>query len=162
MNSEAGNDSCWRSRSKSDAAFSVEEIDVVGQDARSRVIDPDDSFVINMRYVIRETLPPMRLGFQLCASDGTVVVEAYDSDDPQYRIPRSAGHYCTSCTIPGRLLRPGTYALTVNAGIPNVANLWNREAIVKFMIQESQHEDPHRVRRHGLLQPRFEWQTLTC
>nr|WP_286178122.1 ABC transporter ATP-binding protein [Rhodopirellula sp. JC639] len=166
LNAGAQTGSHWQSTDQTNAAFAIERVSVTSPGRPSfaatdpsDVISPDAAFEVTIQYTIGKPLPPMRVGFLIVSGEGPVVVEAYDSDSPDNRGPRSPGCYRSTCRIPGRLLSPGWYYLTINAGIPHVENLFNRTALVKFRIHESELEETQRTKRSGVLQPCFQWET---
>ncbi|MCS7470850.1 ABC transporter ATP-binding protein [Stieleria sp. ICT_E10.1] len=166
LNAGAETGAHWHATADPTSVFAVEHVSVVGQGQQSyaateqsNVISPDEPFQITIQYAVGKPLPPMRVGFQILSGEGPVVVEAYDSDAHDCRGPRSPGRYCSTCTIPGHLLSPGWYYLTLNAGIPHVENLFNKAGVVKFRIHESELDRAQRTRRSGVLQPCFQWET---
>ena len=64
----------------------------------------------------------------------------------------------STCTIPGKLLSPGRYFLSVNAGTPNDRNLASENAALTIDIIDDTSVGSHfRVRRAGILRPELQW-----
>jgi lipopolysaccharide transport system ATP-binding protein len=113
---------------------------------------------VEIRYRITCELPFCRVGILLTAMDGTVVTEAYDIDDEQHAGRRAPGEYITRCRIPGQILEPGHYLVSINAGVPGFKNLATAD-ITSVVIQDTypQHV-PFQAKREGFLRVPFHWE----
>lgn len=118
----------------------------------------NDAFEIEIEYRVLQELPVSRVGLILSTADGVAVFDSFDSDDERYARPRQPGTYVSACTIPGRLLSPGRYFLSIVAGIPRDRNLASENAALTIDIADDGSVGSHfRVRRAGILQPELQW-----
>ena len=128
--------------------------------AVSAMIDVRQPFAFEIEYEVMRPLPSCRVGVIVETADGIVVVTAYDADDPRHAGPRLPGVFTSCCTIPGELLNPGRFVVSLNAGIFQVKNLALLERVLAFEIVDGHgvgaQAGEGRVRR-GVIRPRFEW-----
>lgn len=140
--------------------FAVAVLDADGRVASN--IDARREFVIQISYRVQKGLPYLRVGFLLTAADGTVLFETYDADNTELGGPRFSGDYVVECRIPGNLLQPGRYFITINAGMPNIKNLAFIEGAVSIQIEDTRSNgealDTHRA---GVIRPDLEWRLGT-
>ena len=118
----------------------------------------NESFKIELTYTFELKIHYCRIGFKLSNDEGITVFEVYDVDSNIIE-ERSVGHFTSSCTIPAKFLNVGKYYITVNAGIPNVKNLFRIENVMSFEVEsvgipEANIPDP---RRYGVVLPNFNW-----
>jgi len=139
----------------------------------ARLLDPHgracDEFdvrkpiTVELEYEVRKPLPFARVGVMVTTSDGIELFESYDSDDDAQARAREPGRYRCSCTIPGDLLAPRTYHLTINAGVPKVANLACVETALAFSVTDTGAAGANLLaQREGLIRPRLQWRQRTC
>jgi lipopolysaccharide transport system ATP-binding protein len=122
-------------------------------------LDVRRPFVVELRYAITARLPYCRVGFRLCTSDGLVLFEAYDSDEPDHSGPRAPGEYVACCEVPGDLLNAGRYLLTVNAGVPRIKNFLFMEGVLVLDVADTGAVGSHMgTRRLGVIRPRLRWE----
>jgi len=120
------------------------------------MVESTTPFSVEIEYEITRPLWNLRVGFFLRTSAGVYVLDSHDADDAGFRSRRDPGHYAASCHIPGNLLGPGTYLISLNAGIHNVGNLAREEnALVLEVVNASARGaiSP----RGGVIQPQFTW-----
>lgn len=121
-------------------------------------IDARERFTIRIHYRIMNHLPYCRVGFVLNTFDGYPVLEAYDIDNEKELEPRTPGAYSARCEIPGYLLNPGGYILTVNVGMPNIKNLALLEGLLSFRVEDTGAVSaPFHSKRKGVIRPLLEW-----
>lgn len=139
--------------------FRLESLRVTGADARpSGQLDARAPFTFTILYRVLRPLPVCRVGIILQSADGITLFDTYDSDHEAYAVPRGPGLYTSHCTVPGMLLSPGRYFVSVNAGIPNVRNLAFADAVLAIDIVDTGAVGSHQsTGRSGLLRPRLEW-----
>jgi lipopolysaccharide transport system ATP-binding protein len=114
---------------------------------------------VEISYRVLKTLPYCRIGFLIVTVHGTIVFEAYDVDDERYAGPKHPGTYTIRCEIPGNMLNPGTYVVSINAGIPNVKNLALIHNVLIFDIEDigTVGSTPY-TERKGIIHPRLRWE----
>jgi lipopolysaccharide transport system ATP-binding protein len=111
-----------------------------------------------LSYTIYNPLPFCRIGFLVHAVDGTPVFEIYDVDEDVKDGRREPGSYIVRCEVPGDLLKPGRYSLSLNAGMPGVKNLVRLDGALQFSV-----DDPGlpgaamNLPRVGVIRPKTKW-----
>jgi homopolymeric O-antigen transport system ATP-binding protein len=124
----------------------------------SASVDYTKPYTIEIDYEIHEPLSPLRVGFFIQSSLGIDVLYAFDADNPEYNVVRTPGYYTTQCTIPGHLIAPGQYSLSVNAGMINIRNLCFLQSVLSLNLVETFRADPNQRRsRPGLISPKLDW-----
>ena len=116
-------------------------------------------FWVEVDYQVLSRLAFCRVGVLISTVYGVVVLEAYDADDKRYQGPREPVTYTSRCKIPGNLLSPGHYFLSINAGIPNVRNLAFVENVLTFDIEDTSAVEAYgQAERHGVIRPALQWE----
>jgi lipopolysaccharide transport system ATP-binding protein len=120
--------------------------------------DYSEPLSFELSYTIHQSLSFCRIGFVVHALDGTPVFEIYDVDDDVKGGRREPGSYLIRCEVPGDLLKPGRYSLSLNAGIPGIKNLVRLDGVLQFSI-----DDPDlagaamNLPRVGVIRPKTKW-----
>jgi lipopolysaccharide transport system ATP-binding protein len=142
--------------------FRLESLRVLGGiEGRPGQIDPHEPFTVAITYRILEPLPACRVGITLQSADGIVLFDGYDSDAEDHASRRLPGLYTSHCTVPGILLSPGRYFISVNAGIPNVRNLAYADSALAIDIVDVDAPGSHAgVGHSGILRPKLEWEQV--
>jgi lipopolysaccharide transport system ATP-binding protein len=120
--------------------------------------DYSEPLTFELIYTVHEALPFCRIGFLLYALDGTPVFEIYDIDEDENCGRRQPGSYILRCEVPGDLLKPGRYSLSLNAGMPGIKNLVRLDGVLQFSVQD--HELPGasmNLPRLGVIRPKTKW-----
>ena len=137
--------------------FSVRVLDVEGHVTSN--LDARKPFFVEIRHKIKKTLPYCRVGFLLSTVEGVPVFEAYDSDNEKYADRREPGEYIAKCEISAYLLNPGSYILSINAGIPNIKNLAFLEGVLTLNIEDTGAVGSHlHSKRQGVIRPKLKWE----
>lgn len=123
-------------------------------------IEAQEPFVVEIRYEVLHPLPVSRVGFLLSTADGVILFDSYDTDVEGFALPRAPGAYVSRCEIPGHLLGPGRYLLSVNAGIPNDRSLASIEGALTVEVVNTGSVGSHSIRagRKGILRPDVRWE----
>jgi lipopolysaccharide transport system ATP-binding protein len=120
--------------------------------------DYSEPLSFELSYTIHQSLSFCRIGFVVHVLDGTPVFEIYDVDDDVKGGRREPGSYLIRCEVPGDLLKPGRYSLSLNAGIPGIKNLVRLDGVLQFSI-----DDPDlagaamNLPRVGVIRPKTKW-----
>lgn len=121
-------------------------------------LDAGRAFTVQIDYRVHQPLPPCRVGFVLSTSDGIPVFEAYDTDNALAPEARQPGPMTSRCLIPGNLLSPGRYILSINAGIPGQRNLAYLEGALAFNVEDfTANGALMRSETRGIIRPRLDW-----
>ncbi|MGJ3239169.1 MAG: ABC transporter ATP-binding protein [Anaerolineae bacterium] len=122
-------------------------------------IDYTKNYCVEVEYTITEDLPRLRVGIIISNHMKIDVLTTYDAD--VYHGQRPAGHYTSRCHLPGYLLAPGQYIISLNAGVINHKNLCHLDNLLSFTVIDTEKLDPHeKVQRSGLIRPRLEWELI--
>jgi lipopolysaccharide transport system ATP-binding protein len=140
----------------------VDDLFILGvcvRDRSGRVtseVERDQPFTIEILYRVDRHLERCRVGFLLSSSDGTCILDAYDSDFDPATSEKCPGTFVTRCQVPGHLFRPGRYLISVNAGIYGERNLAYLENVLAVSFRDSAAPFVAHLNR-GLLCPQLEW-----
>jgi lipopolysaccharide transport system ATP-binding protein len=142
------------------ATFSLTGVRIANGDGPSTGhIDVRKPFTVDIQFRVLDRLRSCRVGILLRTADGTIVLDAYDTDDERYAGPREPGNYMSRCTLPGKLLSPGRYVISVNAGEPGSRNLAFAEAALNIEIVDTGAVGSHmRGGRSGIIRPEVQWE----
>lgn len=134
------------------------------RDSQGRVtsgVAGDEPFRVEIDYEITENLPASRIGFVVSTPDGTVAFDAFDSDKERFASRRLPGNYTSVCDIPGQLLGPGRYVLTVVAGIPGVRSLASFDGALTIDVNDTGVVGLHVPGgRRGVFRPNLDWDVV--
>jgi lipopolysaccharide transport system ATP-binding protein len=120
--------------------------------------DYSEPLSFELSYTIHQSLPFCRIGFVVHALDGTPVFEIYDVDDDVKGGRREPGSYLIRCEVPGDLLKPGRYSLSLNAGIPGIKNLVRLDGVLQFSINDPDLAGAAmNLPRVGVIRPKTKW-----
>jgi lipopolysaccharide transport system ATP-binding protein len=120
--------------------------------------DYSEPINFELSYTVHDSLSFCRIGFLVHSMDGTPVFEVYDVDEDVKGGRREPGSYLIRCEVPGDLLKPGRYSLSLNAGIPGIKNLVRLDGVLQFSV-----EDPAlpgaamNLPRVGVIRPKTKW-----
>jgi lipopolysaccharide transport system ATP-binding protein len=136
--------------------MSLELLDKNG--GRKAHFDYAESFRFQLTYQVCDPLPFCRIGFLVHALDGSPVFEIYDVDEDVAVGRRQRGNYLLRCEVPGNLLKPGRYSLSLNVGIPGVKNLVRLDGALQFTIHDSGLPGASmNLPRVGVIRPKTKW-----
>jgi len=103
----------------------IESLDLLGNP--SLVHLSDNPFSLRIRYRLSKELRNYRLGVVIRTPDGYEVLTRTNSDLDNSLWTDGAGDYSLKVDIPGQLMKPGQYLVTVFLGQPGVKQLDKRE-----------------------------------
>lgn len=136
----------------------IKSVRLLSQDNQlSSIVAFDNSFKIEIKYDVLKSIRDISINYHLFDSQGTLVFESIDTDNPEWkgRI-REPGRYQAICRIPGKLLKPGNYHLSVGSFIERKKRICRHEGIISFDVSEvGYHLNPG---RKGVVSPVFEWE----
>ncbi len=104
-----------------DPTFQLEDIILIqdGQPIGDRVLN-GEPLEIEIRYQVLERTTGLRVFFDLCDSEDTLILRSFHDEDSDGIPTMDSGHYVSRAVIPANLLAPIFYELRVQAGIFNV------------------------------------------
>jgi lipopolysaccharide transport system ATP-binding protein len=125
----------------------------------SRTLDVRESFLVEIEYEITTPLPYCRVGILVTTAQGVIVFEAYDADYKEYSGARNPGRFVSKCVIPGNLLSPGSYLISINAGIRRLKNFIRMDNVLMISVEDLGAVGSHMGdRRSGLIRPDLIWE----
>jgi lipopolysaccharide transport system ATP-binding protein len=147
----------WRPDRPASDVFIYHEVAVrrMGEESDDDAIPGDAGVDLVFDYTVHGDIPPGRLSFRVNREDGLVVFTSSNTDtSATSRMPWTAGRHRVRCTIPGELLAPAKYFVTISEPLTHGNAL--HENVISFTITE-QNSLAARDRRQGVVAPRLEW-----
>jgi lipopolysaccharide transport system ATP-binding protein len=126
-------------------------------DQPTAVVDFGSPFKVEIAYDVIEPVRNLSVTYHLLDSRGNVVFESMDTDLHEWkgRI-REPGRYLATCRVPGHLLKPGCYHLTLVSFIERVKIIERQVGVLTFDVSEvGYHLNPGRL---GVVSPVLEWE----
>jgi lipopolysaccharide transport system ATP-binding protein len=129
---------------------------LTGSGRPTAIVAYDEDFKIELSYTIRQEIRDLAVLYGLVNARGEIVWASWDTDstdlDGAVRIP---GCYTSTCSVPGRTLKPGRYFLNVVGHIPNVKMLDLQLRVLAFDVSPTGYE--FRSGRDGAVTPLLQW-----
>jgi len=147
----------WRPEKLQSDAFEYHCVTIESTSADPVTIPADCGFEIAFDYTVKKPLPPGRLALLITATDGTAIFASANTDDATaLREPWSLGRQRTRCLIPGHLLVPGQYYVTITEPM----DAWDmiHERVLAFTITE-ENSLIARDGRRGVIAPLLKWRS---
>ena len=151
-------EAAWRPAPSPGEPFRYREVCVVDARGRPRVsqVAAGEGFGIEMTYEVLGPLPPARLTVMLRTADGQLVLGSAETDaSPALDRSWTRGVWRSTCLVPGHLLAPGRYLVSVAAprtdGPPSV-----HEAVLAFDVT-TEGSLQARDGRQGFVLPLLAW-----
>jgi lipopolysaccharide transport system ATP-binding protein len=123
------------------------------------VVEFDKGFQIEIGYELYRPIKGFAIVCQVLDSRGTLVWSSWDSDHNRLRnngIRREAGRYLSTCSVPGALLRPGRYTLSINSRLHNGERWMVYDNLLSFDISTVGYH--FNRNRQGVITPLLEWE----
>ena len=120
------------------------------------IIEFDKSFKVEISYTIFQAIKDVSVTCRITDAQGSIIWTSWDTDTTDWKGKiREPGRYQSVCFVPGRLLRPGRYFLSVGALIHNLKALDRRENILSVDISQI----GYRLNqdRLGVITPMLKW-----
>jgi lipopolysaccharide transport system ATP-binding protein len=123
----------------------------------------DQPIRIEIDYVVREALRECQVILDLENAHGVVVLISGDTDGAGVvGTPRGAGGYRSVIELPGRLLAPGQYSISVGATVLTHAVHDQQRNVMSFEVLATGSIEPTGRRRFGVVAPLLEWETTSA
>ncbi|MCR4405504.1 MAG: ABC transporter ATP-binding protein [Anaerolineae bacterium] len=128
-----------------------------GDNRPTATVDFDSPFRIELTYDVFEPIRDLSVAYQLIDSQGSLVFEAMDTDSPEWKgRVRQPGRYIATCRVPGYLLKPGRYHLSLVSFVERVKIIERQEGVLTFDVSEVGYcLNPGRL---GVVSPVLEWE----
>jgi lipopolysaccharide transport system ATP-binding protein len=118
----------------------------------------DKPFEVELEYTLCQSMQFCRVGFLLSNAMGTVIFSTAEPDDdlvsPANRAP---GNYRSKCTVPGWLLAPGSYVVTLHIDDAPLHRLFTAEHASSFEVIENVLRGVAHHTRPGVVAPKLPW-----
>lgn len=148
----------WTPESSGGSSFSYREVRLEGPNGEplGDASSASGGLVVVFEYEVTNPIPPGRLALLIIAQDGTTVFGSANTDDETSPDrPWEPGRWTERCRIPGHLLAPGRYLLTISEPDGEGGNLIH-EGVLTFSVGRS---DSLVLRdgRGGVVAPLLNW-----
>jgi lipopolysaccharide transport system ATP-binding protein len=131
---------------------------IVSLDGRPvEVVEFGTSCKVEMAYDVRSPIRDLAILCRVTDAQGTILWTGWDTDATLWKGQvREPGQYLSACTIPGGLLRPGHYLLSIGALINRVKLLGYHEYALGLQVSEvGYHLNLDRI---GVIAPPLAWE----
>jgi len=120
------------------------------------VVDFDKGFRAEIGYELYRAIKGLHVIYQVLNSRGEFIWSTFDTDRNGYsdQSLREPGRYVSSCQVPGFLLRPGRYTLSIGAGTAE-RRLAAYENVMSFDVSSVGFH--FNENRQGVITPLLEW-----
>lgn len=117
----------------------------------------DLPFTIEIEYQLKKAVADLRLVLRVMSESGMIIFTSCDQDKPKPSTEgtRTEGRYVSLCNIPGNLLRPGKFFLTIGVR-RHVTWVELHENLVMFEVSSVGNPLPERL---GVISPILDWNT---
>ncbi len=160
----AGAETCasWRNSAAESAAedqfrFIFAKILSAGNEPAA-VIEFDKGFQVQIGYELLDSIKGLSIVYHILNSRGEVIWSTWDSDPHGWRNGqlRRPGRYVATCRVPGGLLRPGRYTLSLGSCAPD-RRLPIHDNLLAFDISSVGFH--FNENRQGTITPLLDWTT---
>ena len=127
----------------------------------TNAVDCREPFTISLQYANKTALPNSRFFIIVRNVKGEILFTTSDYDAlTDAGVERKPGTFVSTVTIPGELLKSGSYFGTVGADIKNERVIFAENDILQFDVFESGDDTlAERHKRVGLIAPVLAWET---
>ncbi len=151
----AGGSAEWRPETPVSDAFEYHSVAIESSSSDRVTIPADSSFGIVFDFTVKKPMPPGRLALLILSNDGTTVLASASTDRiSALREPWTLGRQRARCIVPGHLLVPGQYYVTISEPADGYDVI--HERVLAFAITE-ENSLMARDGRRGVVAPLLEW-----
>jgi len=159
LSADAAASSTWRNPAGVSPAeeFHLESVRILSEDYQPvPVVRFDSVFRVEVAYAISTPIKDVSITYQVKDLQGNVVWSSWDTDTAGLKLSiREAGRYTSICSVPGSMLRPGRYVLSV-ASHNNLKSLARHSEVLTFDVSELGYS--LNVNRAGVITPMLKWE----
>ncbi|MGB3399452.1 MAG: hypothetical protein WBA34_04685, partial [Candidatus Deferrimicrobiaceae bacterium] len=144
-----------------DPLFRLKEIGIRQQGRPCNVVLNGLPVEIEIRYRVFERVQGLRVFFDLCDEDGTILIRSFHDDDADTMSDVLPGEYGSTGVIPANLLSPRIYELRIYGAIYNKRTLTPGGIRIPLHVERSSGINrgyPYQPIR-SRMQPRIAWTT---
>lgn len=120
------------------------------------IVNFDQEFTSEIEYEVQRDITDISIELRIIAESGTIVLTSFDTDgsnNGKGRV-RLKGRYRSACRIPGKLLRSGSFFMTV--GVRRQSR-WIELKENLLMFEMSPTGNPLSTKRLGVITPILDW-----
>ena len=147
-----------------DAACSFAELRITGDDDEPRTtFFTSKPIYVTLEFDLEEINPTLMVGFELAASDGSVVFFSSYRDVPDDQVPPpTLGRNALRCEIPSRLLNSGRYMINLRAGLHGTRWIVHQDGVLNFDVIADHGESlfASGAARPGVIAPPISWEAV--
>jgi lipopolysaccharide transport system ATP-binding protein len=147
----------WHPDRSLSEVFEYHEVALEHLDGRrsEEAFSADMAVVVFLDYTVKDKIPPGRLSLRIAREDGLVLLTTSNTDGvPTPNVSWPVGRQRVRCTIPGGILAPAKYFVTVSEPLEHGNAL--HENILSFTVSD-QNSLVARDQREGTIAPLLEW-----
>jgi hypothetical protein len=116
----------------------------------------DEPFEVEFDYSVVAPLAPGRFAFVVSAADGSAIFATASTDHlPALRTSWRPGHHLARCRVPGHLLAPGHYFITISEPTEDGGDVIH-DGVLSITVSE-QNSLAARDGRRGVIAPLLPW-----
>jgi len=131
---------------------------VFKDDQPTSIVDFNAPFKVAIEYEITSPTRSLCTGYELSDLEGNIIWTSVEIDNMDFsNHVRGCGRYLSTCTIPGNLIKPGRYLLSVGCADGIVSTPCRHENVLTFDVSEVGC-DLLRLDRLGIVTPSLDWE----
>jgi lipopolysaccharide transport system ATP-binding protein len=157
----AENGSSWKNQSARAEGEVVEMMSasiISAEGCPTGVVEFNKPFSIELEYALNSEVRNLCLICRATDCFGNVIWTSWDTDaDERNKGLRKKGRYLAKCNVPGAVMRPGHYYISVGAMIPGERSHGFHHNVVSFDVSEMGYR--MNANRIGVITPIFDWET---
>jgi lipopolysaccharide transport system ATP-binding protein len=120
------------------------------------VVRYDEGLILEINYKVLNTIRSWALVFRIIDSVGRVVFTSWDTDWLSHEEQTKLGQYRATCYMPGKILRPGVYSITLEIRVPKIGVVLDQhEQVLSFEISSVGYN--MNINRQGVITPSLKW-----
>jgi lipopolysaccharide transport system ATP-binding protein len=146
----------WSPPPRDGAPLQLLRVIVENSSGGSGDIAGDEAFDVVFEYRVSGSAASGRLALVINSSEGTAVLASASTDSlPALRAPWTPGLHRARCRVPGHILPPGSYFITVSEPTENGGDVIH-DAVLEITVSE-QNSLAARDGRAGVIAPLLDW-----
>jgi len=154
---DAASSSIWTNPERvRGSEFHLDSVRILSKEYQpSPVVHFDSEFRVEVTSEIGTSIKDVAISYQIKDLQGNIVWSSWDTDTTGLKHSiREPGRYKSTCSVPGSMLRPGRYVLSV-AAHNNLKVLARHPEILMFDVSELGYS--LNVNRAGIITPMLDW-----
>lgn len=126
-----------------------------GGNRTQRIVSRTESFTLQLEYEVSRPFRDLSVSVGITDAYGLAVFYSHEGDSTDWEgRTRESGRYVSTCEIPGNLLQPGVYFVSVNLYVDQVKFIEQRDSLVSFEVSSVGSNVNGRL---GVIAPVLKW-----